>query len=60
MLQKSLPPNPELMTLTLVVRFHCFLVQLLLSKYATERWINFLSHRFSVRALTLPWKTLRP
>jgi len=34
------------------------MVQILLSKYAIEWWVNFSPHLFSVH--TLPWETLRP
>jgi len=34
------------------------MVQILLSKYAIERWSDIPPHLFIVR--TLPWETLRP
>jgi len=41
---------------TEVVRLQQFLVQILLIKYATQRWFIFLPHLFNVH--TLPWETL--
>jgi len=57
-LQKKYTTHPPLVNLTVAVRLEKFLVQLLLSEYHTEKWLNFTSHLFSVR--TLPWEILTP
>jgi len=50
--------QPPTIILTIVVRFQWFLVQILLSKYAIERWFDIPPRLLIVR--TLPWETLRP
>jgi len=44
--------------LTVIIQFQLFLVHMLVSEYAIERWFKFLPLLFSV--LTLPCETLRP
>jgi len=56
-LKKDTTQPPSIIS-TIVVRFQKFLVQILLSTYAIERWFDMPPHLFIVRPL--PWKTLRP
>jgi len=54
--QEKYTTQPPMIILTVVDQFQWFLVQILLSEYAIERWFVLPRHLLIVR--TLPWDTL--